>query len=689
MQKNNFLIEIHTEELPPKSLHSLANHFFNGIQTHLQKSGLEFSKAHFFATPRRLAVLVNELSSQQADKVIERKGPALDKAYDADGNPTPACIGFARSCGIEAKDLITLPGNFVGCQQQVKGKTTTELLPALVDEVINALPIPKPMRWGNYTHKFIRPVRSVIMLYGNNIVDAEILGCKTSNKTQGHRFLANDAWMEIKTPESYADTLKNAFVIADFAERKQKIAEQITACVTNALGDGASAIVENELLDEVTSLVEWPEALCGSFDKAFLSVPQEALISSMKEHQRYFPVVDKNHKLLPNFITISNIQSKNGQRIIAGNERVLRARLSDAAFFFETDKKVTLESRTERLKTIIFQNKLGTLFDKTERVKKIAAHIAKQLNENIQDAERAAFLSKTDLTAELVGEFPEIQGIAGSYYALHDGEKETVAQALSEQYKPRFSGDTLPQSNLGCILALADRLDTLVGVFGINLAPTGDKDPFGLRRAALGLLRILIEKKLNLDLQELITFSALQFPSLENKNVVTDTANFILERLKPWYQEQDVSAQVIASVMSLNFSKPYDIHCRIQAVMNFKNRPEAEALSTANKRVSNILSKNIDAISATQIDPSLFESNAEKDLAEKLTEQEKTISQFSNTAQYQEVLSQLASLREPVDNFFDNVMVMAEDKARRENRLLMLKKLRELFLNVADIALLQ
>lgn len=688
MQQNDLLIELHTEELPPKSLHSLANHFFEGIKSRLEKSGLPFQHAHVFATPRRLAVLVQALASQQPDKTIERKGPALDKAYDADGKPTQACVGFARSCGIDVSELITLTGNFVGCKQDIKGKTVFELLPALLEETLTTLPIPKPMRWGNHTHKFIRPVHSVIMLYGDKVIDAEILGCKTGRKTRGHRFL-HPEWIDISQPNQYISALEKAFVIADFEQRKKKIAEQTTQCIKNELGDNTHAIMPDELLDEVTSLVEWPQPICGSFDKSFLEVPQEALISAMQDHQRYFPVVDKHHRLLPHFITISNIHSTDKQRVIAGNERVLRARLSDAAFFYETDKKTTLAERVEKIKQIIFQNKLGTIFDKTNRVVHLAALIAEKMGANPQLAERAALLSKTDLTTELVGEFPELQGTAGYYYALNDNEPEEVAIALGEQYKPRFSGDELPGTAIGCALAIADRLDTLIGVFGINQAPTGDKDPLGLRRAALGVLRICIEKQLPLDLQELLSSASKHFTSLENKNAVNDTLQFILERVKPLYHEQGVSANVIASVMTMNLTQPYDIHCRIQAVMDFKNRPEAEALSSANKRVSNILAKYDGSIDTQQLNSALFESDAERDLANTLAEKEKAIAQLSESTHYQEILAQLAGLRSPVDNFFDNVMVMTDDIPRRENRLLMLKKLRELFLHVADIALLQ
>lgn len=682
----DFLIEIHTEELPPKSLRKISEAFEKEIKDRVEKSGLTLKEVKSFATPRRLAVLIQHLSAQQPDKTIERKGPALDKAYDADDKPTQACLGFVKSAGVDISDLITLPGNFVGCKQHVKGKTVFELMPVIVNEAISALPIPKPMRWGDHSEKFIRPVHSVIMLYGDKIIDAEILGKKTSNKTRGHRFLAPD-WIEIKNPDSYETQLGKAFVITDFKKREDKIYHDALNLVKDKFSSTAIFPKDAALLDEVTSLVEWPKAITGSFDKKFLSVPIEALTSAMKEHQRYFPIFSAPNILLPNFICISNIDA--GEAVIAGNERVLRARLSDAEFFFETDKKTKLADRLEKLQHIVFHNKLGTLFDKTERLRKLTSFIANKMRADTNEAERAAYLSKTDLTTELVGEFPELQGIASGYYAKIDGESDAVANALSEYYRPRFSGDDLPTSSLGSALSLADRIDTLVGIFGINQAPTGDKDPFGLRRAALGVLRLLIEKELNFDLRELIAFSAGSFSHLENKNVVDDALNFILDRLKPWYQEQNISTNVIASVLSLNLSKPYDMHRRIIAVKNFRDLPEAESLSAANKRVSNILEKYSEKISATEIKENLFESDVEKELVARLREQEQLMTSLSKEADYQKILTELAHLKVPVDNFFDKVLVMADDKALRENRLLMLKKLRELFLHVADIALLQ
>jgi len=681
----HFLVEIHTEELPPKALPKLARAFLQEIEERLRKVELSFDATQLFATPRRLAVIVKNLAERQADTLVERKGPALQAAFDKDNNPTPACLGFARSCHTTVDQLLTIKnatGTWVGFQQAVLGKSVGELLPTIIQQALDALPIPKRMRWGNQTIEFVRPVHSVILLYGKQVIDAEILGCQTGRKTRGHRFMSS-GWLDINQPDDYSAQLKEAFVIADFNERKSVIRAA-------AIAKNSQVYINDALLDEVTGLVEWPVAIEGNFDEIFLAIPQEALISAMQDHQRYFPIVDPNGKLCSQFITIINIESKDPEQVIQGNERVLRARLADAAFFFETDKKVTLDNRIEKLKQIIFQAKLGTLYDKAQRLSHLTLAIANLIAADQQAAARAGFLAKADLTTALVGEFPELQGIAGGYYALADGEERQVATALSEHYLPRFSNDALPASTLGAALAIADRLDTLVGLFGTNQPPTGDKDPFGLRRAAIGVLRILIEKKFNLDLKALIesALSAYTIP-LENKNVVSDVLNFMLERLKPFYQDQGIAPDVLAAVTALSISEPYDLHCRIQAVQRFKSMPESNALSVANKRVSNMLAKLTTPIYLHTVDKTLFEMEEERALFTALTAQQKMLTSLSDSTQYQVILAELAHLREPVDNFFDKVLIMTEDLPRRENRLLMLKELRELFLHVADIALLQ
>lgn len=688
----DFLVEIHTEELPPKSLVRLASSFLQQIENELTQATLTYESATFYATPRRLAVFVKKLQEKQKDTVIERKGPALSAAYDAEGNATPACVGFAKSCGVTPDKLITIKnaqGEWVSYKQSVTGKKVNDLLPGMVEKALAALPIAKRMRWGEGSTEFVRPVHSVILLYGNKVIPTTILGCKTDRKTRGHRFLSK-SWVSIASPTTYLETLKNQFVMADFEERKNSIREQTETLIQQTFGKGPQALIENDLLDEVTGLVEWPVAISGTFDENFLQVPQEVLISAMQDHQRYFPVIDANKKLLPYFVTMCNIKSKKIANVIEGNERVLRARLSDAAFFFETDKKLKLTERLPQLKNMVFQNKLGTLYDKSERLANLSCLIAESMGLDAVNIQKIALLAKTDLTTQLVGEFPELQGVAGFHYALAEGIPENIASVLYEQYLPRFSGDQLPKTSMGAIIAIADRIDTLVGVFGIHQAPTGDKDPFGLRRAALGVLRILIEKEMNLDLSELLKFAAEGYTTpLENKNVIQDVMQFMLDRLKPWYQEQHISADVLAAVTALNITKPYDLHRRIQAVESFKKLPEAEALSIANKRVSNILAKYEENIVAHGIDTDLFEVDAEKALADALQTLQDRILTLSESGKYTEILTNLASLREPVDLYFEKVLVMTEDKATRENRLLLLKNLRELFLHVADIALLQ
>jgi len=694
---HDFLVEIHTEELPPKALSLLANRFSQSIQEQLSKANLHFSTAHAFSTPRRLAVWVKKLAATQPDTVIERKGPALDAAFDANQQPTPACLGFARSCGVEPSALMIIEQSpmhkWVGYRQTMKGKLTPELLPPIVQQALVALPIPKRMRWGNYSTEFVRPIHAIILLYGKNTITTELLHCQTGNKTQGHRFYSKK-WITIKSPATYAKTLAKHYVIADATERREMIYQQILHWVNTELGEHARALINNALLDEVTALVEWPVAIGGKFDDAFLAIPQEALISVMQEHQRYFPVEDQTGKLLPYFITISNINSKNPSQLIAGNERVLRARLSDAAFFFQTDKTRPLVQRVENLKHIIFQAKLGSLYDKTQRLIQLATFLASILNINdkneLQAIARAALLAKADLTTGLVGEFPELQGIAGYYYALHDRETDRVADALKEHYLPRFAGDQLPSSRISCLLAIADRIDTLIGVFGIHQLPTGDKDPFGLRRAALGVVRILIEKKINLNLKDVLIFATEHYhPALENKIAAAQVLEFMLERLKHWQQEQGFTADTIAAVMSLGLSCPFDISQRIHAVQHFKQTPEASSLSLANKRVSHILAKYEAQSLGNTVDPELFEQEAEKELANALTMHQQRILSLAASANYPAILNQLAQLRDPIDHFFDQVLVMTEDKAKQYNRLLLLKHVRELFLEVADIALLQ
>lgn len=689
MQHADFLVEIQTEELPPKTLLKLAENFLQELTARLQKSGLSFGKTQFFATPRRLAISIKKCAAFQPDTVVERKGPALKAAFDEAGQPTPACMGFARSLGVLPAELITITqpqGQWVGFNQAVPGKTAHILLPELIREALNALPITKRMRWGNHDESFVRPVHSVMLLYGKEIIKTKLFDCISDRFTVGHRFLTHKP-ISIASPAVYEKKLEKNFVIADFFKRRTRIQEKILEASETVNGQ---VLIHPDLLDEVTGLVEWPVALIGRFDTPFLEVPQEILISAMQDHQRYFPLINPRGQLLPYFVMISNIISRDPEGVVIGNERVLRARLSDAKFFFTTDKKIKLNTRYEKLNHIIFQEKLGTLADKTQRLMQLAIWIAQKLKLNTTLAERAAYLSKCDLTTEVVGEFPELQGIMGGYYAKQNGEKDEVARAIAEHYLPKFSGDALPKSKLGCVLALSDRIDSLVGIFGINEAPTGDRDPYALRRAATGILRILIEQKIELDLNEFIHCALHQYQQkCPNPHTARQTLNFILDRLKPWYQEQNIPADVLAAVLSLNITCPYDLHQRITAVLAFTKLAEANSLSIANKRVSNILARANFIENKNAIDATLFQQDAEKKLAKCLAKKAEIITKLSATKKYTEILTELAGLRAPIDDFFAEVMVMVDDRALRQNRLQLLYEIRALFLHVADITFLQ
>ncbi len=693
MRRADFLFEIQTEELPPKALLRLAKSLLSEVTVRLQKLALPFHSGEFFATPRRLAIRINKLTEKQIDTLVERKGPALKAAFGAAGQPTPACIGFARSCGVTPAELIVISEKdreWVGFRETVAGKTVEELLPTVMREALAALPIPKRMRWGAQLEAFVRPVHSVILLYGRKVITTELFGCQSSQMTMGHRFHSHKA-IPITMPAYYEKNLERHFVIADFARRRQMIQDSITEI---AISVGGIARLDEALLDEVTGLVEWPVAVSGHFDKNFLLMPSEILISAMQDHQRYFPVVDKKGKLLPRFITVLNLVSRDVQHVIAGNERVLRARLSDAAFFFENDKKQTLASRCEkdgRLEHTVFHAKLGTLADRSRRVAMLAEYIANKLGADSTLAKRAGHLAFADLATEVVGEFPELQGTMGKYYALSDGEPSEIAQALAEQYLPRFAGDKLPQSIIGNVLALASRVDLLTGIFGVREMPTGDRDPFALRRAALGIVRILIEKKIQLNIKEIVNFAVTLYPEkMIATKTIEEVTNFIFERLKYWYVDQGIPTDVFAAVAAVGVLSPYDFHQRVQAVQEFIRLPEAASLSIANKRVNNILSKSENEIDQNkEINAKLFELAAEKNLAAALARKRDIVLNFSKNGNYARALSELSSLRMPVDDFFANVLVMAEDEDQRHNRLQLLVQLRALFLHVADIACLQ
>lgn len=681
MAQHDFLVELGTEELPPKALKTLSNAFTKGITAGLTEAGVSFGEVKSYASPRRLAVLISGLDDKQADREIEKRGPSV-KA------PEKAVEGFARSCGVTADQLEkieTNKGEYFNFKATEEGKATASLLPALVETSLNKLPIPKRMRWGASRIEFVRPVHWLVMLFGDEVVDCEILGLKSGRKTRGHRFHYNQN-IELITPAEYATSLENpGMVIADYEIRKAMINEQVQA-EGNKLN--AVAQIDKDLLDEVTALNEWPVALTGRFEERFLEVPAQALISSMKEHQKYFHHLDTDGNLLPNFTTICNIVSNDPQQVIEGNEKVIRPRLSDAAFFFETDKKTTLESRVEKLKSIVFQKDLGTVHDKASRISALSGKIATALGEDQAKAERAGLLAKTDLLTDMVYEFTDLQGLMGYHYALNDGEDNDVALAQNEQYMPRFAGDELPQSAPGIAVAIADRLDTLTGLFGINQPPTGSKDPFALRRAALGALRIIVERNLDLDLRELLKIAADNHNSLPARDGLEDKVlDFMLERFRAWYEDADINAEVFLAVLALKPSRPLDFDRRVKAVNHFRSLPEAEALAAANKRVSNILSKQ-GVTGTAEVDTALLTEAAEKALAAEIEAQKASLAPLFAEGKYQESLESLSSLRVSVDAFFEDVMVMADDEAVKNNRLALLSQLRALFLGVADISVL-
>ena len=686
MSTETLLVELGTEELPPKALKALGLAFRDGIVDGLKQRELGFGEVLWFASPRRLAVQIFQVQLQGADKELEVLGPPVERARDDAGNWTPAASGFAKKQGVPPEDLQTIDspkGPRLGLRSTAKGINTRDCLNEIINSSVQKLPIPKRMRWGASRVEFVRPVHWVVAMLGKDSDHGEILGLPTGNITRGHRFHSSGT-ITLDAPEDYIPALAAAKVVASFEQRQQMIRDQVEV---EASALQATAVIEQDLLDEVTGLVEWPVALTGSFEQRFLEVPAEALISSMKEHQKYFHLVDEQGQLKPNFITISNIESKDPVQVIAGNERVIRPRLSDAAFFFETDKKTPLADRVEQLKTIVFQQKLGSVYDKTRRVEQLAGALAGQIGAPVDSAQRAALLSKTDLVTDMVLEFSDMQGIAGSYYAAHDGEEPEVASALAQQYWPKYAGDQLPQTTTACALGLADRLDTLVGIFGIGQAPTGSKDPFALRRASLAVLRILVEKDLDLDVRECLELAVAQFPADTLAPGCTEQVlAYMIERFRAWFEEEDIATEVFRAVSARQLSRPLDIQRRVHAVDAFTRLPEAAALAAANKRVSNILGKLEADHQFGDVSANLLEEQQEKALAEQLATLAGVCSDHLARDEYTQALACLAGLREPVDSFFDGVMVNAEDTALRQNRLNLLKALRDLFLQVADIS---
>ena len=688
MTTQNFLVEIGTEELPPKALKTLATSFADNVEAELNQAGLSFDKIEWFAAPRRLAVKVLNLATQQPSKEIEKRGPAVSAAFDAEGKPTKAAEGWARGCGItveQAERIATDKGEWLVHRAKIEGQPTKNLLNDIVANALAKLPIPKPMRWADKTVQFIRPVHTVTMLLGDELIEGEILGVASARTIRGHRFLGEKEF-EIQHADQYPQLLREkGSVVADFNERKAEILAKSQAKAT-ALGGVAD--IEESLLEEVTSLVEYPNVLAAKFEERFLAVPAEALVYTMKGDQKYFPIYDKDGKLLPHFIFVSNINPEDPTAIIEGNEKVVRPRLTDAEFFFKTDLKQKLVDRLPRLETVLFQQQLGTLKDKTDRIEQLAGEIAKQIGADEVKAKRAGLLSKCDLMTNMVFEFTDTQGVMGMHYARHDGEDEEVAVALNEQYMPRFAGDELPKSLVASAVALADKFDTLTGIFGIGQAPKGSADPFALRRAALGALRIIVEKNLPLDLEDLVKKSATLFgDKLTNQNVVADVVDFMLGRFRAWYQDEGIAVDVIQAVLARRPTRPADFDARVRAVSHFRTLDSAEALAAANKRVSNILAKADAAIG--EINLTACVEPAEKALAEAVLALRTEVQPLIAQGDYTAVLDKLANLRAPVDSFFDNVMVNAEDPALRQNRLAILNTLQGLFLQVADISVLQ
>lgn len=689
MANQTFLVELGTEELPPKALRTLAEAFRNNLVDALAKAELNHDDVEWFASPRRMAVKIAGMAAGQQDKVVEKRGPAIKSAFDADGNPTKAAMGWARGNGItveQAERLVTDKGEWLLHRAKVKGKAASELLSDLVADALSKLPIPKAMRWGDSDTQFIRPVHTLTMLLGDTLIPGEILGVTSGTTIKGHRFMG-ERQLEITSADQYpTKLLEQGKVVADYEVRKATIKADIEAAAAEI---GGNADLDEELLEEVTSLVEWPVVLVASFEPEFLKVPAEALVYTMKGDQKYFPVYDDNGALLPKFIFVSNIESKDPAQVIDGNEKVVRPRLADAEFFFETDKKEKLIDQLPKLESVLFQKQLGTLKDKTDRIQALAEYIAGQIGANTDHASRAGLLCKCDLMTSMVFEFTDTQGIMGMHYARHDGEAEEVAVALNEQYMPRYSGDDLPASGVAQALALADKMDTLVGIFGIGQAPKGAADPFALRRAAIGALRIIVEKDLELDLVDVIAKAQELFgDKLTNDKVADDVLEFMLARFRAWYQDEGYPVDVIQAVLALRPSRPVDFDRRVKAVQSFRQLDAAQALAAANKRVGNILAKS-DAPVSDSIDSALLQEEAEKALAAAIADANAKVAPLFANSDYTQALSILAQLRDTIDAFFDNVMVNAEDPALKANRLAMLQQLRGLFLQAADISLLQ
>jgi glycyl-tRNA synthetase beta chain len=686
---NDFLVEVGTEELPPKALRSLMVAFGEGLTVAIDEAGLTRGDVRSFASPRRLCVYVSELQRQQKDRSVNQKGPPTKVAFDDGGNPTPAATAFAKRCGVEIAELgreKTDKGEWLSFSKVEPGLSAAEVMPALVESALSALPIPRRMRWGASETEFVRPLHWIVMLHGTDTIRSTVMGIEAGNESRGHRFHSSGS-ITISSAADYLGTLEeDGRVIADF-ERRRAI---VQAGVEKAAAEAGGSVVDGEsLYDEVAALVEWPVPVLGSFDEDFLALPREVVISTLTGHQRYFPVADNSGDLLPKFITVANLESKDPDQVRDGNERVIRPRLADAAFFWDSDRKKTLAARQETLREVVYQRGLGSLFEKSQRVAALAKWLAKAVDTDVETAVRAAELAKCDLLTGMVGEFPELQGTMGRYYAASDGESADVAAAIGEHYRPRFAGDALPASSVGQALAVADKIDTLAGVFSIGKKPSGNRDPFGLRRAALGVVRILVECGIDIDLRALIEAAVSIQPEkkLAAEELADDVYAFISDRLRRYFLDRDtgLTAETFEAVMLRHPKSLVDFDRRLAAVQTFARLEQAASLAAANKRIANILRKAGDP-GALNINEKLLREDAEKALANALASAQQNVTPMLEARAYAEALNELADLRDPVDRFFDNVMVMAEDEATRNNRLALLGELRALFLHVADIS---
>lgn len=686
---DDFLIEIGTEELPPKALRSLMKSFGSGLVSAIDGAALEHGAVHTYASPRRLAVIVDGLARRQADRKLEHKGPPTRVAFDKDGSPTAAAKAFASKCGVTVAELgrrKTDKGEWLVFDALETGQAAADLMPELIERALAALPIPRRMRWGAGDAEFVRPVHWIVMLHGADVIDAAVMETAAGNASRGHRFHSSGPVI-ISEPRNYLDALeKEGRVIADFERRRALVRDGVVAAAVDA---GGHVVDGESLYDEVAALVEWPVALLGRFDEQYLTLPREVVISTLTGHQRYFPVSDQSGALLPLFITVANLESKDPEQVREGNERVIRPRLADAAFFWDSDRRNTLDSRREALRDVIYQRGLGSLADKSRRTAAIAAWLASKLGVDKGKVERAAELAQCDLVTGMVGEFPELQGTMGRYYALADGEPGVVAEAIGEHYRPRFAGDGLPVTDVGQVLAVADKLDTLAGVFSIGKKPTGKSDPFGLRRAALGVIRILIECGLDIDLEALITRAVDRQPTgkVEKAELVDDIHSFIGDRLRRYFLDRNTGlvTETFDAVLARQPDSLLDFDRRLAAVQTFTRMEQAESLAAANKRIANILRQAGDP-EGLKIEKKLLQDDAEKALFNALDNARRKVQPMIKARHYAEALSALADLRDPVDQFFDDVMVMADDETIKNNRLALLGELRSLFLDVADIS---